>query len=754
MNNRENGTHYCRAIYGPIETFNSPDGVSVLHIPTAVLNSIESMQLQARPQILLRFLYLAEQERTTMNELAALVAQDPALSARILTVANSPALLRGVASKNLTHCLVNIGTRLVRTLASCLIVQSVFSPAVSKHKYDLSGFWSHSMLVAEVARELATAVGHPDSEEACLSGLLHDVGQLLLLGGMEECYGRVLEASIDETDLLHAEEVLLGTNHTVVGAWLTDQWKLSSFMADAILFHHKTAAEIASADRLSQIVWSSHVLCDQIMLQDNGTEDAGTSDRQSIAQLLGIDAHSTAIIRRDCSERVALLEEALGISPAATTKTLPQMTDPLRGHLQAKAAEDDPVDAHLNEAVREMALLQPLQHGLTSFTSEAEILLGIRESALLLFGPGQIAFLLVQPDTAILSGAGISAQPGILQRLEIPLIVSHSLAATAALGGQFRSTFATDLSAPLSLIDTQITRALGSEGVLYLPLTGRSKCIGVIAFGINAANHLRLRHQLSLMTSFSRVAAHSIDVWRDLQEREHAAEEAQTRHFEQQTRKVVHEAGNPLGIITNYLSIIKNKLPDTNNLHQELDILREEIDRVTKILRQMNHLPERTTAADILDINTLIESMLTLYGTSLFLSRGITVVKSLDPLLVPIACNRDSLKQVLINLWNNASDAMTAGGSFTVSTQSDVNQGGRSYAEIRLVDTGPGLPADVMQRLFQPLAPDRRPGHSGIGLSIAASLLQQLEGLITCRSKAGQGTSFSILLPQSAGIKP
>ena len=684
-----------------------------------------------------------------MNELAALVSQDPALSARILTVANSPALLRGTSTKNITHCLVNIGTRLVRTLASCLIVQAVFSPAVNKRKYDLSGFWSHSLLVAEVAREISAAVDYPDPEEAYLSGLLHDVGQLLLLGGMEECYGRVLESSIDETDLLHAEEILLGTNHAAVGAWLTDQWKLSSFMADAILFHHKTAEEISSADRLSQIIWSSHILCDQIRFQDLAQEVA-TSDLQAISLMLGIDAHSTAVIYRDCAERVAVLEEALDISKASTTKTFPQATAQLLAHLHAKTAEGDPVDSCLNNAVRDMALLQPLQHGLTSLSSEAEILLGIRESAILLFGPGQIAFLLAYPDTAIMSGADISAQPEMLQRIEIPLIATQSLAADAALGGQLRSTFEAELSAPIPLIDTQITRALGSEGVVYLPLTGRTTCIGVIAFGISSANDLRLRHQQSLMMSFSQVAANSIEMWRDMQEREHSAEVVLTRHFEQQTRKVVHEAGNPLGIINNYLSIIRTKLPDTNNLHQEIDILREEIDRVTKILRQMNHLPERPTTAAILDINSLIESMLVLYGTSLFSSRGITVTKSLDPLLMPVACNRDSLKQVLVNLWNNASDAMSVGGRFTVSTQGNVNQGGRSYIEIRLDDTGPGLPADVLQRLFQPLKPERRPGHSGIGLSIVASLLQQLEGLITCRSKAGQGTSFSILLPQLA----
>jgi signal transduction histidine kinase len=188
-----------------------------------------------------------------------------------------------------------------------------------------------------------------------------------------------------------------------------------------------------------------------------------------------------------------------------------------------------------------------------------------------------------------------------------------------------------------------------------------------------------------------------------------------------------------------------------SNLQHELDIIREEIDRVTRIMRQMNRLPEHSVSAAHLDINTLIESMLVLYGKSLFSSRGITVTKDLDSHLVPTACKRDSLKQILVNLWNNASDAMSGGGSFTVFTHGGVNQDGRTYIEIRMDDAGPGLPPDVMQRLFQPLEPDRRPGHSGIGLSIVAGLVEQLDGRISCRSKTGHGTSFSILLPQSVG---
>jgi len=720
----------------------------MLQIPEAIRHSIEPLHLQVAPQVLLRFLHLVEDDRSTMSELATIVSQDPALSARVLTIANSPALRQGAPSKNLTQCLVNLGTHLVRTLAASLVVQNVFSSTSNNRNYDLSGFWGHSLLVAEVARDISTAVAYSDVEEAYLSGLLHDVGQLLLLGGMEECYGRLLESSCDETDLLNYEKSTLDTDHMAVGAWLADQWELSSFMADSILFHHKTAEEIASADRLSQIVWSSHVLCEQVNLLDLA-QKTHVPDLEAITVMLGIDAPGIVFIHQNCSKRVAAIAEELHITEESTSKTFPNTFYMPPDNRQLKLHDNYMAHSRIEEAVRDMAMMQPLQHDLSLLASEAEILLGIRESAKILFGPGQFAFLLVQPDKPVLTGVSITGQPDILQKVEIPLAATLSLAADVALGRQPRSTFEEGYSANVSLADAQIVRALGSEGVVYVPLSARTKNIGVIAFGIRSAQYPRICTQLPWMTNFARMAANSIETWRNMQEQKRSDEAVLTKRFEQQAHKVFHETGNPLSIINNYLSIIRKKMPDSNNLHQELDILREEIDRVAKIVRQMNSLPEISPATATLDINILIESMLVLYGKTLFSSRGITVEKSLDPTLRATAYNRDSLKQVLVNLWNNASDAMLPGGCIAISTHSDVNQDGRAYTEIRMSDTGPGLPPDVMQRLFQPLDSSRRPGHSGVGLSIVAGLIEQLNGRITCRSKAGHGTSFSILLPKS-----
>jgi len=152
---------------------------------------------------------------------------------------------------------------------------------------------------------------------------------------------------------------------------------------------------------------------------------------------------------------------------------------------------------------------------------------------------------------------------------------------------------------------------------------------------------------------------------------------------------------------------------------------------------------------ETVNVNNLIEGMLALYGESLFESRGIDIDKQLDPGFPSIRGDRDSLKQILFNLWKNSAEAMPGGGYFRIATCGTARENGYSGVEIRLSDSGPGIPADVMAQLFQPLEPGRRPANSGVGLSIVASLVEKLGGEVSCDSSPGQGTEFTIRLVQA-----
>jgi nitrogen-specific signal transduction histidine kinase len=251
------------------------------------------------------------------------------------------------------------------------------------------------------------------------------------------------------------------------------------------------------------------------------------------------------------------------------------------------------------------------------------------------------------------------------------------------------------------------------------------------------------------MTAFAQMTAVSLESWRELRNYEHKIESSLASRFEQQTRKVVHEARNPLAIIKNYLKIISQRLPEENVVRQELDILKEEIDRVSRILSRMNDLSVQAPALDRVDVNGVIKGMLALYGESLFSGSGISVEMTLDPQLTPMPCDRDKLKQILLNLWKNAAEALPPGSRLITETADNLYREGRSYTQLSVTDNGPGLPADVMGTLFQPLGLHRRPGRSGLGLSIVHQLVSGLGGQISCQTAAGRGTNFVVLLPQA-----
>lgn len=732
-------------------TYLSTLEISMQQIPASIRDEIESITFPSIPYVLLRFLKVVDNDNVSITELATLVGQDPALCARFLTVANSPALRRNNETINLDQCMITLGTKLARTIASCLVVQSVFARIAGETPYDFRGFWRHSLRVAEMSRKIAAKKGYIDIEEAYLTGLMHDVGILLLLGSNKEHYGDILRRSIDEAVLSDIEQPMIGTDHAAVGACLVDHWHLSSFMSDAILFHHKSLDEITDADLLSKIVWSAHIISTYHEKLDL-TSRRHTPDLITVMSILGIDITDVADIRDQASEQVASLAEALGVSESDNARILP-MPVIHSGNSGEDLCKISPAYFHLDDMVQDMALMQSLQHNLTSLCSEEDIFIAVKESAKILFGLGQLAFLLVKPDASSMSGANFLGQPALLQRIEIRLDSNSCLAAAVAADAQPYSTLDKDRSTAVSLVDVQIAHILNREGLLYVPMHTGSKLIGVLAFGISALQHSRIQDRLAWMTRFAHLAAVSINAWQVLQNKEDSIEASVTSRFELQVRRAVHEAGNPLGIIKNYLKIITQKIPDENNVHQELGILREEIDRVAHILQRLNSASETLPTTSIININDVIEGMLSLYSDSLFSARDITVEKTLDSLLSPIDSDRDSVKQILLNIWKNAAEAMPDGGHIAISTRGNVKIKDRYFVEILMRDSGPGLPPDVKQHLFKPLEPNRRPGHSGIGLSIVASLVERLKGTISCQSDCDLGTVFSILLPQTDGGK-
>jgi len=726
-------------------------GGSLSGVPGPILRAIESLHLPAMPQILLRFFEEAGSDTASVDALAELVLQDPALCARILTAANCAAFRRVGEVRNIKQSLMVLGTRMVRTIASCLLVQSAFQRVPGTEERELAGFWRHSLLVAELARAIAGELGASDAEaeEAYLAGLLHDVGQLLLLGGLGDTYGAILARSEGEDELTGMERAVLATDHGAVGAWLVDQWELPSLMADAILFHHLEADKVAGLDRLGRILWGAHAV--SVLPQ---AFQAGAL--QVVERLLAIEGTRLHAIRDEALLRVDALALALNVGSAPAAQTVP-MRIGLRLPDGAGETVADASESALRAATVPMAALQALPRDLHAAASESDLLLCVQESARILFGVQRVGFFLLVPGRQLLSAAGTGATSPALQRLEVALERQSSLCAQAAIGREPLSTFDLEGGQPVAPADRQIARALDAEGLVYLPLLAGGALLGVMALGASPVQRTRLSGRQAWLKNFAGLVAGNLSAWRQMREREDQLEAEVAGRFVLQGQRVAHEVNNPLAIIRNYLSLISSDPAQGGAVHarpEDIAVLREEIERLSGIVAGLATEAPVVVAPDgMVDLNRVIEGMRSLYDASLFGGAGVRLDLDL-PREPTFACvDRDSVKQIVFNLWKNAAHALQPGGVVLTALSSHVNQNGASFASIVIKDSGPGLPGAVLESLYKPVTPDPRTprpeGRAGLGLSIVLSLVERVRGTITCHSRPGEGTMFTILIPES-----
>jgi len=713
------------------------DRAAMRQLPEHILHAIEAGQVPTPPQLLLRLFQLVDDEHASIADLSALIGQDPGLTARLLNVANSAALRRNGELHSLEHCVTALGTRLVRTMATCLSIQRLFERGGGISAAELARFWGHSLLIAELSRRIALAAGLRRPDEAYLAGLLHDVGQLILLSALGEPYARFLAETGGDGGAVGQESGRFGVHHGEAGAWLVERWQLAPPFAEAILLHHAASAGIAAAEPLPRAVWLARALSEQ-------AEPA--TDSAALFALVTGGAGSLAALRQEALDHALSMARALGIDLAEADFARPVWDAPPAAEPPAEPPAEEGASDRLSAVIGGMALLQPLQQDLFALDSEAEILLSLKESARILFDLNRIAFLFPNERQSALSGAAIGNQAAIFRQVEAPLYAGASLAATAALGRRIRSSFDGD-GAPESPLDQQFARALGSAGLLCIPMLSRRQLAGVMICGLSAAQHQRLAHRLPWLMNFGHIAAIALASLREAKAFRRQAELAAAGHFSRQARRIVHETVNPLGIIKSYLKILDRKLPEDIGVRQELEVLREEIDRVASIVGRMSELPGETGGVRRLDLAGLIDEMLLLYGDTLFEMRGIRVESAKPDGAVTVGCDRDSLKQILLNLWKNASEALSRGQRLRIAIGDGVAREGRRYVPLHLDDDGPGMPEASRRALDRP-ADTVGATPRGIGLALVGTLAARQGILVDCRTEPGQGAHITLLLPR------
>jgi len=159
---------------------------------------------------------------------------------------------------------------------------------------------------------------------------------------------------------------------------------------------------------------------------------------------------------------------------------------------------------------------------------------------------------------------------------------------------------------------------------------------------------------------------------------------------------------------------------------------------------------ESTPHVRTVELNRIIEDLLTLYSEPLFGQKQIVLSPMLDESILPISCDEEGLKQVLLNLLINASEALSSGDQVMVCTSDNVNYEGRVMVEISVADNGPGMSPEKIAALVA----EAEAGTRGIGLPTSLAVVKSMGGHLLCRSRLGEGSTFAVLLPRTEAAVP
>ncbi|NOR24364.1 MAG: HDOD domain-containing protein [Desulforhopalus sp.] len=199
---------------------------------------LESDELPTLPTVASKLITLTSKEDTTLADIGELVSQDISLSAKILKVSNSAFYSFPQQIGSIKQAVSILGMNAVRSLVLSFSFLTMKAGKVESG-FNFEKFWERSLASAVTAKLILENVKGADTEEVFVSGLLQNLGELILARSFPVEYDRVLQAIEDnQEDTFSAEEAVFGINHTLVGSEVAKRWGFPEVLLIPIQYHH------------------------------------------------------------------------------------------------------------------------------------------------------------------------------------------------------------------------------------------------------------------------------------------------------------------------------------------------------------------------------------------------------------------------------------------------------------------------------------------------------------------------------------
>ena len=227
-------------------------------LETAIMTAAD---LPTIPVVAIKVMQLIESERATAQELAKVVASDPAVAARVLKISNSSFYGCQRQIQTLSSAIVVLGFSTLRSLVVAASVKQVYKPYGLTEKM----LWEHSFAAGLAARIIASQSRAANEEEAFLAGLFHDIGKIIMNTLDRVKFQEVMQHCYNEgISFGEAERSIYPFSHDEVGAYVIRKWNLPEVLTTAILQHHRmefSAEDSPAVIKLTAVTSLADLFC-------------------------------------------------------------------------------------------------------------------------------------------------------------------------------------------------------------------------------------------------------------------------------------------------------------------------------------------------------------------------------------------------------------------------------------------------------------------------------------------------------------
>jgi len=233
------------------------------------------------PNIVIEVNKLLQDYDTSIKKLSKIIEKDQAMVTKILRLVNSTFYGFRSRIRNIPHAVIILGFNTIRNAVVSVSIIKTFSGEKAFGGLEITDFWKHSIGVAVTSRYLSEQTKLDSPDDCFVSGLLHDIGKVVLSQNFTDLFGLVWKSvKEDGLSFYEAEQKLLPVNHAQIGGHLAKKWQFPANLIDSITYHHAISKSVSNLNQLL-IVHAANTIANSYEIDSGVTPDFSSIDPEA-----------------------------------------------------------------------------------------------------------------------------------------------------------------------------------------------------------------------------------------------------------------------------------------------------------------------------------------------------------------------------------------------------------------------------------------------------------------------------------------